>query len=511
VFEIATLTGPLPTFGVIVVAALGSLALIAREDRRRAWLALGALVLAPILLLAAIWDSPSLSIVHRHPAEALAGAGAGLAVLAVAAVLLARHPRWMPPLAVAALPFRVPVSAGSAQPVNLLLPLYLVVGAATLGWAVATLRRETPAVVRPAPHLFERVLALSVFVYALQSTYSVDAYKALENVVFFYVPFALLFALLREARWDRELVTRCLVVTAVLAVTVAGVGFLEEATGRLLLNPKLIAANDVHPYFTVNSVFYDPDVFGRYLALVMILVVAVLIGDRRRTVQIAATVVLAILWTCLIFTLSRSSLMALLAGMAVLAAVRWRLRPVLISVAAVVVAGAVALAISPRTFGLNQGLNGASSGRANLITGGISMFGQRPLWGYGSGGFSTQYGRENRVGPGGLTASHTIPVTIAAEQGLIGLVLYIALLITSLRTLGEGVRGDALRTALLAAWLALLLHTMLYADFLEDAASWTLLAIGSALAGARRSSLELARREERRRRLEAVGASVPAA
>jgi hypothetical protein len=33
-----------------------------------------------------------------------------------------------------------------------------------------------------------------------------------------------------------------------------------------------------------------------------------------------------------------------------------------------------------------------------------------------------------------------------------------------------------------AAFLALILHTELYADFLEDPASWTLLAIGAALA-----------------------------
>ena len=36
--------------------------------------------------------------------------------------------------------------------------------------------------------------------------------------------------------------------------------------------------------------------------------------------------------------------------------------------------------------------------------------------------------------------------------------------------------------AIAAAFLALVFHTMLYADFLEDPVTWTLLGVGSALA-----------------------------
>ena len=58
--------------------------------------------------------------------------------------------------------------------------------------------------------------------------------------------------------------------------------------------------------------------------------------------------------------------------------------------------GAAAIAITPKTFGLNQGLNNASSGRADLVTGGIDMFGdRRVLWGYGSGAFVREYRRRH--------------------------------------------------------------------------------------------------------------------
>ena len=105
----------------------------------------------------------------------------------------------------------------------------------------------------------------------MQSIYSTDFEKALQQMVFFYVPFALLFCLLRQARVDADadqhLPARWWSGSRSLF---AAVGFVEYATKTIFLNPKLVAANDVHTYFTVNSVFFDPDIFGRFLALVMI-------------------------------------------------------------------------------------------------------------------------------------------------------------------------------------------------------------------------------------------------
>jgi hypothetical protein len=46
----------------------------------------------------------------------------------------------------------------------------------------------------------------------------------------------------------------------------------------------------------------------------------------------------------------------------------------------------------------------------------------------------------------------------------------------------RGSRSDWTRAAVAAAFLALVFHTMLYADFLEDPVAWALLAVGAALA-----------------------------
>src|SRR5204863_7521602 len=171
----------------------------------------------------------------------------------------------------------------------------------------ATTRRPASRCRRFTPWI-ERLLGLYVVLYAVQAVYSPDFEKALQQMVFFYVPFALMFVLLRKLQWDRLLVRRCLELVAALAVLFAIVGFAEYATKTIILNPRLVVANDLHTYFTVNSVFFDPDIFGRFLALVMVLLAVVLLYDRPRRDQLAAGLALAVLWAGLVLTLSRSSL-----------------------------------------------------------------------------------------------------------------------------------------------------------------------------------------------------------
>jgi O-antigen ligase len=493
VIALAALTGPLPKAGVIVVALLAALVLLAPDRRARALAMLGALILSPVLLLAEIWRSPQLGIVHRHPLVAAAGAVLAVGVLIAAAAVIHRRPGLLAPLAVLTLPFRVPIESGGTT-ANLLVPLYFVVAAGALAWIYGALRAPRPQAGQRgwAPPLggtdlvgwAERLLALYVVLYAVQATYSPDFVKALQNMVFFYVPFALLYRLLREVPWTSRLLRICLLVTVALAVIFSFVGFYEYATKTILLNPKLVIQNDLHTYFTVNSFFFDPDIFGRYLAIVMILLAVDLIYERPRREQSAVTVVLAILWACLVLTLSRSSLGALLVGMAVLAALRWKPSRALVVAVAVVAIGALAVAATPRTFGLNQGLNGVSSGRGGLVSGGLSLFADRPAWGFGSGSFSTEYVRHHRHTASALSDSHTIPLTVAAEQGLIGELVYLAFVVVAIVALVRSARGDPVRSAIAAAFVALTFHTLLYADFLEDPTTWVLLAVGLALARA---------------------------
>jgi O-antigen ligase len=336
-----------------------------------------------------------------------------------------------------------------------------------------------------------------VLLYAVQSLYSPGREQAVKDLCFFYVPFAVLFGLLLDVRWTRRLLLGCFGVTVGLSLLFAAVGFGEWLTGRLLLaNEKVLSANDLKPYFRVNSLFFDPNIYGRFLALTMLLMAAALLWSRRpRDVGLLAAG-LAVLWAGLVLSLSQSSFAALLVGLALLAALRWRPWPVAGLAAAGVVAAIAVVLLAPGLLHIegdsSQALDRATSGRVDLLRGGARLFADRPLWGVGSGGFAERYRARERIrSKRVVVVSHTIPVTVAAEQGVIGLAAYVALLVTGIAVLLGGLRAALRRgppdvplvgrVAIAAAAAALLLHTLVYAAFLEDPLTWTLLAVGAAL------------------------------
>jgi O-antigen ligase len=207
-------------------------------------------------------------------------------------------------------------------------------------------------------------------------------------------------------------------------------------------------------------------------------------------------VALALLWAALVLTLSESSFAALLVGLAVLAALRWRSLPVLAVCGGGIAIGLALVLIAPGPLGIQtdsfSSVNDASSGRAKLIRGGVDMAADRPVWGYGSGSFSDQYRERERVMSSRISAeSHTIPVTVAAEQGLLGVAAYLFLLFSAFELIFGGLKRTlrrrpatvvlVARCVVAAAFCALLLHTLVYAAFLEDPLTWTLLAMAAAL------------------------------
>jgi O-antigen ligase len=410
--------------------------------------------------------------------------GAAIAIAGLVLVMRANADAF-PLLAVLALPFRLPISA-EGRTVNLLIPLYLVVAAGVLAHLLPRLLRREER----GPGTLEWLLLATLALYALQTLYSSDRGKGAENLAFFYVPFALLFVLLRDVDWRRELLLRCLGIAVALAVIFAGIGFVEYARKELFLNPKVVAANQFDNYFRVNSLFFDPNIYGRFLALVMIAVTAVVLWWRDRRGVLAAAAVLAWLLAGLVTSFSQSSIAALLLGLAVLAAYRWSLRWTLYAAAGLVALALLVVLLAPSGahFGLKGSggsANNATTGRAKLIEGGLELFADRPLQGYGSGSFQKEYESRHKASVENATsASHTIPITVAAEQGIVGLALYVALLVAAFAVLFRGAGRSPPRVAIAACFAALVLHTFAYADFLEDPLTWTLLGIGVALARA---------------------------
>jgi putative inorganic carbon (HCO3(-)) transporter len=317
-------------------------------------------------------------------------------------------------------------------------------------------------------------------------------------VCFFYVPFTVLFRLLLDTPWTARQLRWCFSATAGLALVFALIGFVEFATGRLLLaNSKVLEANELKPYFRVNSLFFDPNIYGRYLALTMVLLAAVLLATRRRREVAFLAGALAVLWAGLVLSLSQSSFAALLAGLAALAALRWRGRIVLAIIGAGAVAAIALVLLAPGVLHIEgdsqKALDKATSGRVELVDGAVDMFRDHPVQGVGSGGFQAVYRERNHIRSSKVPAvSHTIPLTIAAEQGVLGLAVYAWLLVAAgVMLFGGSLRAryrhgwpgaqTIARAAVAAATCGLVLHTLIYASFLEDPILWTLLAIGAAL------------------------------
>jgi hypothetical protein len=487
--EVDTAAGPevVRAIGIVIAAALAGAAIVGFSARERAWAMLGALALTPVLLVLSIWETPQLELVRDRPLPVLAAAiGAAAVVVVPLALLFARRRAALPLAALAALPFRVPVEAG-ADTANLLVPLYLVIAAGALAWAVPRIRDGERFDPPRANGAMEWLLAVAMVLYTLQAAYSTSLDKALEQTVFFYVPFALLFAVLRDIDWSARLLRAGLGVLTGLALAFAAVGFVEYATRRLLLNPKVIASNELEEYFRVNSLFFDPNIYGRFLALVMLALAAVLLWERRPRTAALAAAALVVLWGGLVLTLSQSSFAGLLAGLFVLALLRYPFAKVVPWIVATVVVGLVVVLAFPSALRLELGdaesLDDATSGRYELMRGGVELAGDRPVWGWGSGSFAQEY-LEHGFGArsDAVSASHTIPLTVAAEQGVVGLAVYLALLAAALSRLLHRARNDPWRAFVAAGFVALVLHTWLYAAFLEDPMTWALLAVGAALA-----------------------------
>ncbi|HEV7563331.1 MAG TPA: O-antigen ligase family protein [Solirubrobacterales bacterium] len=503
------MSGFLAGAGVLAAAAASGAAILLPPGRLRSAAMLVALLLFPVLILGDQWHTHQIVDLRHSNGRIVALLAAAAVIVAALAYLFRRWPILLPLAIVAALPFRIPLHAGG-DTANLLVPLYLVIGGGVLAvlvrdWTApppggrggdaangASLPRpqSSPSLAGPggrAALWLPRLLAAFVVLYAVQTLYSEDFSKGLQNVCFFLVPFTVAFALLQGVKWDEKLLRLILIVVATEAVAFVLVGSVEYLTRSLFWNDAVIRSNEFHTYFRVNSVFWDPNIYGRYLALVLVVVTTALLWakDRRNFWLLAATIL--VLWIGLAQTFSQSSLIALLAGLAVLAAIRWSGRWTLAAVAVGVVGAVLVVTlVGGKSLDLSsivKRLNVDTSGRANLVSGGAELFEERPLWGYGSGSFQKAYAnhRENKKVP--VSVSHTEPVTVAAEQGLIGLALYIALIVVALWAMTAGLRGRrAGRAAVLAAFVALLVHTMAYAGFFEDPITWVLLAVGAALA-----------------------------
>jgi hypothetical protein len=464
--------GDLAQAAALVGAAGSVLVLLARQR---------ALLLAGFGVLAAAEAMLAVALIPRSDLERLVHRPllvAGLVCLALAGLVLAaalvRWPTHAPVVLLLAAPFRIPVDLGS-QHAFLLLPLYGVLAAAVLAFCWRTLRSKPSAITWWLAVPVAALIGLS----GLSLTWSRDLKQGSIELVFFLFPFAALFAIVARAPFPRWL-PRALGVTLVGLTTVfALIGLYERATRSLIYAPSLEVENAFTSYFRVSSVFKDPSLFGRYLALgIAVVMVAYLTGRLRLAV---AAPLLAIAYAALWFSYSQSSMVTIfivVSALALVAGSRELRRVVAVVAGALVLAAAAVVAVHVR----NDSARKFTSDRSRLVAVTWKVFRNHPLAGVGVGG-QPKASREEaaqRVSAS-RNRSHTTPLTVAAELGVAGILVYLAFLTGAARALlAVARRARVLGLGLAAVFLTLLVHSLFYSGFFEDPITWGVLAVAAA-------------------------------
>jgi O-Antigen ligase len=470
-----------------LAAVLGALAaplVLATARRETVFAGLGTLA-AAVTLLAASSDGVS----------SAAGAGLGVVGLVVAsagAVLFVRYPGVVPVAVLATAPFRLPLDFGAEHSFYVafarggqagrLLPLYAVLAAATLALAYRLVRG---AEVKPLPRELAWPLAAFAAYAALSVLWSEAESPAVHLLQYFLLPFVALVAVISYAPVEAWLPRVLAIVAVALASLFAVVGLVEEATRRLIFyTPAVEIGNAYSSFFRVTSLFRDPSLYGRHVVLGLAVVV-VLLWSRRLGIALAAAIA-GVLFAGLFFSYSQSSLTALFAvllGVTVLAGDRL-VRVAAIGIAVVLVASGAAFVGSRVASASTERITSDRSRRIELTA---RVIRNHPVVGVGLGSQPRASQRlSDRGGPPALYVSHTTPLTVAAELGVVGLVLYLLVLA------GEGLalvrlhRLDAwLALTLAAVLLGLFVHSLSYSGFFEDPLTWLVFGLTSAFLAAR--------------------------
>jgi O-antigen ligase len=498
----------------------------------------------------ALGDTVDMGTLIADRAAIIAGGAVALiAVIAALTWLAWRFPAWALPAVVAVMPLRIPLPLGDRS-AYLLLPLYAGILAILIAEVVIRDRLRPPSgPTREAvaagrlPSAFDRPLdplrlslaafialaGLSVFwagsgwgADALGAAWRSEVFGAgLIEMMAFLLPFGIVTMLTFRYVADGDGLRRVLLTVIGSGVVLAVIGIVQYPTRWLVFNRSGIMDDyELGNGFRVNSLFWDPNMFSRFLIVALLLSIGLMVAVPLWRRRLAAAAFL--LAGANLLTLSRSGWMAFAVGFIVFA-FAWlgRRRGAAVAGAAVLVlllAGGLLLAargVSVTRAKLEKpwGINKLTGGRLYLGEAALKMTADRPAGGVGYGAFSLAYpDYRNRHASKRLTESHTTPLTLLAEVGVPGLLVFLAVVWAAFDTAfrrrrlpgletaparagpadsGPAARDDArrlylIRAALGAVVAAVLVHSLLYNAFFEDPYLW--LTFGLSLATAYRLS-----------------------
>ena len=469
-------------------------------------------VLLAMFSLGALRSTSGTASRLTHHLPLLGVAGLGFVVFLAAATWLAwRYPDWAMPAVVVLAPLRVGLPLGSST-TNLLIPLYVILLAVAIAEMVVRDRLRLPEGWRPDP--VRIALAVMIAVVGVSALWVGRDYAphakafadALIKLFAFFLPFGVLYYVLYRYTGDIRRLSRLLVTFLGAGAVMAVIGIVQFPTHVAIVNrAAAVHARALGQPFRPSSLFDDPNMFGRFLGLVMIVGVALFLtarlrasGEGRRRAMWFTGTAVGLAAVAFVATLSRSSVMGLLFGAVVLEMAYLGRRKGAIAIVVTVLVLATGIAgitavrhpqhVAARLESL-KGLNKITGGRVFLIQAGLLMFQRYPVDGIGLGGFplALPHYRTTHAASLSLSDSHTTVVTVAAEQGLIGLAAFAFLLVTFFgttlrkRRFGADRRLYLWQASLVAGVVAVFVHSLTYNAFFEDPYTWVFMALASAV------------------------------
>jgi O-antigen ligase len=469
------------------VLGAGGVALAVLAGRRLTLLAGFALIVAAEVLLGLSMTETDTVRDVISPSSAAAGAGA-LLLLAAGAAVFVRYPALVIPALLLAAPFRLPFdfdrehrfffALAEGGRLGRLVPLYVVLAAAATALLWRVVRSGEVAAL---PRLLAVPIAAFFALASVSLLWSRDLDAGANLLAFFLLPFAVLVAVVARAELAPWLPKALAWISIGLASIFAAVGLWQEATKDLFFfSPQLEVANAYSPFFRVTSLFTDPSLYGRHLVLGFA-VLLVLLWTGRINVYLAAAVA-ALLFAGLYFSYSQTSMASLFAVAFIVTLVagdRLARRAVAAAAGVAVLAAAGFVAVGAK----DESIRDVTSGRSTRVERTIDVVREAPLHGVGLGA-QPEVSQDLAEQEGTRTSrfvSHTTPLTVAAELGLIGLAIYALLLAAAVRMVWLLRREhEALALSLGAVLLALFVHALAYSGFFEDPITWLALGIGAA-------------------------------
>jgi O-antigen ligase/polysaccharide polymerase Wzy-like membrane protein len=463
--EIAALVGALGAVGVLITRG-GIFPLIG----------LGLLGVATAAIGWALVGDDEVRLLFGDP-QGVALVVVGAAAAVVLAVPLARYPEIVPVALLAVAPFRVPVQVGDEE-AFLLLPLYLFITAAALALAYRILRGERPA---PPPFLLALPLATFVTFASTSFLWTWDERSGGITLAFFVFPFVAGLATIARSPIAVWLPRALLVTLAALGTLFAAIGIWQAHTRTLFFGRDVAVANAYTSFFRVTSLFKDPSLYGRYLVVPMAALLVTILVRRGGTLDwVVATAFVAFLFLGLFYSYSQSSFVALFVVTFAVAVIGADGRTRIVLLACALVATLAAAGVAGASIG-GRSAKDVTSGRSRLVEVTVDAFKERPVAGVGIGGQPRASSDIAGKGSPSRNASHTTPLTILAELGVVGFALYAWVLAATGWALYLVARGDrTFGVGLAAVLLVLFVHSLLYAGFFEDPLTWGVIGLAAA-------------------------------